>query len=167
VDALRQRLFALRDELFDFAAGGGLGFSDPGYTRSRMLLNSMIRFTHKLTFSRLVLSTIGRELCSRTERERTIGERPYRQLMEAIDNVPTDAARAKLLSIHSRTAMYIVRHLVLGSPLMLAYLVAYMLWGILVVGAKPPRGGALPPIDALEDEAIMTEAPALETAEVA
>src|SRR5882672_8095868 len=60
VDSLRERLFELRGELFDYAAAGDVSFSDPAYTRLRMLMNSMIRFAHRFTTSRVVTIYIFR-----------------------------------------------------------------------------------------------------------
>ncbi len=49
IDILRQRLFALRDELFDFAMDGYVRFDDPAYQLLRDLLNGTIRYAHNLT----------------------------------------------------------------------------------------------------------------------
>jgi len=53
VDRLRQELFGLRDELFDRAASGAIGFDSSAYMATRQMLNGMIRFSHRLSFSRL------------------------------------------------------------------------------------------------------------------
>ncbi len=56
LDILRQRLFAIRDELFDFAADGGIEFNDPTYRELRDDINSLIRFAHKLSFVRMIFA---------------------------------------------------------------------------------------------------------------
>jgi hypothetical protein len=53
IDTYRQRLFGVRDDLFDFAASGGIKFDDPAYTTLRDLSNGLIRFAHRLTFTRV------------------------------------------------------------------------------------------------------------------
>ncbi len=50
IDLFRQRLFALRDELFDLARSGAISFDDRAYGLLRSTLNGFIRFGHRLTF---------------------------------------------------------------------------------------------------------------------
>jgi hypothetical protein len=50
LDALRQHLFALRDELFDLARGGLLSFDSKAYGMLRSSINGNIRFGHRLGF---------------------------------------------------------------------------------------------------------------------
>jgi hypothetical protein len=54
VDALRQNLFAVRDELFDHARAGKISFDSSAYKATRSLLNGMIRFSHRVSFSRML-----------------------------------------------------------------------------------------------------------------
>lgn len=54
-DSLRQKLFALRDELFDYAADGNIDFGDPAYRLLRNFLNGTIRFAHKFSLLRLLM----------------------------------------------------------------------------------------------------------------
>src|SRR3989442_11092837 len=56
IDSLRERLFELRQELFDCAAMGVVPFDHPAYTDLRNIMNGMIRFAHKTTFLRLLLA---------------------------------------------------------------------------------------------------------------
>ena len=55
VDALRHRLFVLRDELFDYALRSGLAFDDPAYVILRSRINRTLRFAHKISFPRVLL----------------------------------------------------------------------------------------------------------------
>ena len=57
VDKVRDDLFALRDELFDYAWENTL-FEDDGYTKLRTIMNAMLRYAHKLTFARLLLTLL-------------------------------------------------------------------------------------------------------------
>src|SRR4051812_41355603 len=60
LDVFRQRLFALRDELFDVAAAGEIDFNDFAYGGLRLLINSIIRFGHRVTAWRvLILCVFG------------------------------------------------------------------------------------------------------------
>ncbi len=49
VDALRQELFALRDEVFDAAADGLIAFDHPAYGTFRNTLNGFLRFAHRVS----------------------------------------------------------------------------------------------------------------------
>jgi len=56
LDNLRQNLFAIRDDLFDFAADDGISFDDSSYRELRDDLNSLIRFANKVSMLRLLLA---------------------------------------------------------------------------------------------------------------
>jgi len=47
-DRTRQELFHVRNELFDFAAAGGISFDAPAYRYLRDYINGMIGFIHRL-----------------------------------------------------------------------------------------------------------------------
>jgi hypothetical protein len=50
VDVTRQRLFEVRDRLFDEAMRGRIFFEDPAYLAGREDINAMIRFCHRATW---------------------------------------------------------------------------------------------------------------------
>jgi len=152
VDHTRQKLFAIRDELFDYAADGGIGFDEVAYGRLRTLLNSLIRFSHRLTFSRLVFSSVAAEFVTPQ-----ISERPHQKLTNAIDAIPSEEAKTKLRDIHRRIALCIVRHLITGSPLGLAYVSVYVLRAIVRLHIGRGQISKLPPVDRLEDDAMLAE----------
>lgn len=55
VDRTRQRLFNIRDNLFDRAAAGeGITFDDAAYGITRTTLNGMIQFSHNIGLARLL-----------------------------------------------------------------------------------------------------------------
>lgn len=58
VDAYRQEIFKIRDELFNFAAEGGITFSHPAYGMARTYLNGTIRFTEHLSLVRMITANI-------------------------------------------------------------------------------------------------------------
>lgn len=55
VDCTRQELFALRDELFDYANSGNVSFDDEAYKTTRRMINGILRFTHDITLSNWVM----------------------------------------------------------------------------------------------------------------
>ncbi len=56
LDETRQRLFALRDDLFDYAQKGNIEFSNPAYCMVRSHLNRLIRNAHIFSIWQLVMS---------------------------------------------------------------------------------------------------------------
>jgi hypothetical protein len=51
---VRQRLFEQRDVLFNLAANRSISFDEDGYREGVRRVNSLIRFTHKATWQRLL-----------------------------------------------------------------------------------------------------------------
>ncbi len=51
---VRQRLFEQRDVLFNLAANNTISFDEDGYIEGVRRINSLIRFTHKATWQRLL-----------------------------------------------------------------------------------------------------------------
>ena len=54
VDRFREDMFALRDEIFDFASTGKIGFDSSAYQILRGTTNGFIRFAHKMGLLQLV-----------------------------------------------------------------------------------------------------------------
>lgn len=55
IDEFRQRVFALRDELFDYAADGAIEFENPAYVKLRRSMNGAIRFAESLTLWQILI----------------------------------------------------------------------------------------------------------------
>lgn len=58
LDTFREDLFAIRDDLFLYAADGNVGFEHPAYRILRHRLNVSLRFAHEFTLVRFVLATL-------------------------------------------------------------------------------------------------------------
>lgn len=58
LDAFRQKMFNLRDELFDEAYHGKIGFDDDAYGMLRSAMNGMIRFGHKFNLVQVLFMMI-------------------------------------------------------------------------------------------------------------
>ena len=58
VDAYRQEVFKIRDNLFNFAAEGGIEFAHPAYIMARTYLNGTIRFTERLSLVRMITANV-------------------------------------------------------------------------------------------------------------
>lgn len=104
----RQRLFELRDRLFDLAADGRIGFSDPAYLESREYLNFSIRRTHTNTFGQFVLGAI------------TLAEvgTPGETVLDTVERVQDEPIRRELREILLRSVATEVGHMFIRSPLL-------------------------------------------------
>jgi hypothetical protein len=125
LDALRDRLFAVREKLFDYAANGNVSFDDPAYTMLRMLLNSLIRFAHRLTFTRFVMGLIFAHW-----KDKPYDKEILVEWEKAIATLPTES-QAELRRIHEEALVLVVRHLVTGSPIMLVLLAVFVVCALL------------------------------------
>ena len=105
----RQKLFTVRDELFDFARRGSIAFTDPAYIALRAYINSMIRFSHLIGVTRLATFILF---------QRYIGDVPqhYPALGSAISQVKGREAKEFLIAIREQVADHTIRHLLFSSP---------------------------------------------------
>jgi hypothetical protein len=120
IDAFRQRLFGLRGELFDFAATGHVAFHDPAYTHLRTMLNSMIRFAHRVTFVRFALAV----LMYRQGLDRRGRGESWHKALRALPPGKVE----RLEHIHLKMLTLMVRHMATGSPLLMTGLAAFAAW---------------------------------------
>jgi hypothetical protein len=58
VDSTRQKLFELRDQLFARAVSGEISFDSPAYIAARAFLNGSIRYTHRVSVARALISLV-------------------------------------------------------------------------------------------------------------
>jgi hypothetical protein len=116
LDALRDTLFALRDELFLLAVDDkDLSFEHPAYTELRNNLNGMIRFAEKMTFFRSLLFRLS------------LPRPPTPDLATQISGLPLHVQK-RLLRIRTDATLAVANHAINGSPLVLV--VFYTLWTI-------------------------------------
>jgi hypothetical protein len=125
LDVLRDRLFAVRERLFDYAASGGVPFDHFAYTKLRMLINGLIRFGYRLTFTRF-LSGIAFMAWRGNEYDKGA----LAQWESAVAELPNEV-QIELRSIRDEALVLVVQHLVTGSPIMLASLAIFALWSML------------------------------------
>ncbi len=59
IDTFRQSIFAIRDELFLYAAQGNIAFDHPAYRSLRNMLNGYIRFSHRISLVRMIAHSIS------------------------------------------------------------------------------------------------------------
>ena len=71
IDQVRDDIFAIRDEMFIFAAENHI-LDHPSYMQLRELMNAIIRFAHKITFMRIILWSVAQRFISEEERRAII-----------------------------------------------------------------------------------------------
>lgn len=104
----RQKLFSVRDELFDLARNGTVAFTDPAYVALRAYINSMIRFSHLIGVTRLATFILFK---------RYIGFRPADPSLGSIlAQVKGRDAKEKLTDIKEQVMSHTVRFLLFSSP---------------------------------------------------
>lgn len=152
VDALRENLFALRGDLFDYAATGGVSFDHKAYALLRIKMNGMIRFAHRISYARLALTLVF--FCFSKP------EGVMQQQKEWKDAVATLSPEKQkhLLGFHNQMDVLIVKHMVLGSPVLMLVLGVFV--GVaIVLGVAMSLWRALtkltPGLDLLEAQALV------------
>lgn len=117
VDHFRQQMFALRDELFDFAADGRVKFDDHAYVLLRDLMNGTIRYAHNLTPYRTIMSFLRWKCLS--DKPSNAWSQAWEQALKQINDADT---RSQLENFHSRGTMLVVSQLVLSPGLLIVVL---------------------------------------------
>jgi hypothetical protein len=118
-DVARQRVFEIRDRLFDMAAEGRLDFSSREYRELRDSLNQSIRFAHLLTWPYFLHMAFALEL---------MRSPPQSQIRSAIDNLPDPATRIEVRQMidaanRAMMIMMLAKSIVLIAPAGIVYLV--------------------------------------------
>lgn len=114
-DFARDEMFAAREDFWDVAASGAIGFDDPNYRRVREAINSNIRFAHAVSLP-LILIHI--------QRQRPTKPPSSRQAADAIANIEVRRAANQALDRTERAAVWL---LCLQSPLLWFAVVAILL----------------------------------------
>lgn len=119
VEKTRQELFVIRDELFDYAAAGNIPFNHTAYGLLREMMNSMIRFTHKIDWVTLIFLLLAL-------RKALPKEGKYYILLKEIENLP-DEAKKEFEKYVFRMNMAVVSHLIKGSIFLMCITIVFAL----------------------------------------
>ncbi len=127
-DKLRQDIFCLRSELFEYATTGAISVRHPSYRKLWSLLNSVLRFAHEISFVRLAVTLIW-------ERARPMmpGIPNYMDDLRHADNLDS-AAFHKLESIHQRLIGALVVQILFTSVFAFPALVLYCIYNVVRYG---------------------------------
>ena len=138
VDSVRQKMFALRDEWFDYAASGGISFDHPVYGRLRRMMNAYIRFAHRLD-----LGCLGFRLTlNREERKWLSKYNPNQSLDEAIAELD-EPTKKVVKQLRGQMSVLVAKHIFLSPFAVIAVffavlpaLVVALILRANVIGAK-------------------------------
>jgi hypothetical protein len=112
VDQFRQKVFSLRDRLFDDAAAGRIPFNHKAYGIMRLTLNGSIRFAHRLNLLYFLI------VAFRT-RDRSQTSAHYDKMFSiAISNL-TYEQRSIFLKYRDELDELLIEHIVFSSPMVL------------------------------------------------
>jgi hypothetical protein len=112
VDFFRQRMFSLRDELFDEGCRGTISFDHPAYGMLRSTMNGFIRFGHKMG----ILNFIFFVVYLNKEDQKALREVSFdAHWQNATMDLPM-GVKDKLFNYKLRMNMLLVEHLLLVSP---------------------------------------------------
>src|SRR5438552_9516272 len=119
VDLFRQRLFVLRDGLFDFAEAGQVSFDHPAYGMLRSTLNGFIRFGHRFGLLQIVI------FVSRIREAdlKAAGEPGFEEKWQRVLSDLPPPAREKLNRMLAEMHLIVTDQLVFTSPVLLATLI--------------------------------------------
>ncbi len=114
IDRTRQSLFAVRDEMFDYATAGHISFDDPAYILLRQTMNGMIRFTHRVD----ILTIFGMFLAKLfMPRE---NDSSFDKLFnKALTNIESREVRQRVFQFYMRMNLIVIAHIVKSSILAL------------------------------------------------
>jgi hypothetical protein len=113
-DNLRDQLFTVRDEMFLYALDRGI-VDTPAHENLRRLMNSLIRYAHRVSLGRLILLDLSR----RVFKINPTLPKTYVDWVEAVAALPVDEAE-RMRDYHAQAMFLIMKHMVSGSPLLWA-----------------------------------------------
>lgn len=116
VDRFRQEMFALRDEVFDFAASGGIAFRHPAYGTLRLTMNGFVRWADRL---RLMDVVFLRLMSRRDVGENTKFDADWERALDSLD----DTSRRRMNEFRDRMHQVLIAHLLRRAPVVFATLI--------------------------------------------
>jgi hypothetical protein len=132
-DIARQFVFERRDEIFDLAKAGKLGFDSPEYRIIRESLNQLIRFAHELTLPRFVFlmcSLSADELNRASDLSKAIAGIEDRETRREVERIVKDARSIMILMLGMKSSMLVVVALAAVIPALIGGLgkIRTLLW---------------------------------------
>lgn len=116
VDRFRQEMFALRDEVFDFASAGGIPFRHPAYGMLRLTMNGFVRWADRL---RLMEVVVFRLLSRRDLGESRKFDAGWEKALKGLD----DTSRCQMNDFRDRMNQVLITYLLFSAPVVVATLI--------------------------------------------
>jgi hypothetical protein len=114
LDAFRQKMFTLRDQLFDEAAAGLIAFDHPVYGLLRKTMNGYLRFGHKLTLTETFILFLHVRKDQKELEPYTFDAR-FKKVSQGLD----EEALARVNFYHEQMHTLLIKHMLKGSPVFL------------------------------------------------
>lgn len=122
IDSFRQKVFTLRDEMFDMASSGKIPFNHKAYGRLRSTMNGSIRFAEEISLARLFLVILC-NLKNKIQREKF-----SEKFSAEVENLPLEQKNI-FQCYYNRFSQLLVTQLIANSPLTVVLLVVpFMLY---------------------------------------
>jgi hypothetical protein len=116
VATFRQRVFSLRDEMFDMAMAGKIPFNHKGYGRLRVTMNGSIRYAEEISLVRVLLFALL------NRKNQNAPEGFSAAFLKEINDLPFDQKMA-LCQLHNRFSALITKHAIYNSPITIFILI--------------------------------------------
>jgi len=116
VESFRDRMLALRDEMFLDAAKGYLDFDDAAYGMLRSTMNGLIRFGDRISFMQLFLIVIF---------TKPTGDGFTQKLQKHLENLPSEK-RDKLNHYRDRMDSLLIWHVIWLEPALGVFLISFV-----------------------------------------
>jgi len=129
LDGFRQKMFGIRDEMFDYAANGNIAFDHPAYVMLRHQMNGLIRHGHQLTVFRCLMTVAMRKI-----EGTTLDTSWHSEWQKSLDSLKSNEVRETLMTFYQRSMWLAAKRLLWGSPLLwfitLLFMVQLLLQGM-------------------------------------
>src|SRR6266850_2188296 len=120
IDSLRNELFALRNELFDYAATGMISFGDPAYNMLRNVMNGIIRFPHRVSLFSITMVLVAQRISRNPGYE--LAQQKWTLAIHRLE----EPQRAYIIQINNRLSTILAKNLTKHSPVLWVALVIHM-----------------------------------------
>ncbi len=126
VDAFRQKVFALRDEMFDAAADGKIPFNHKGYGRLRSTMNGAIRYAEEYSILHMTIWYLF-------QRNNNLPMKRYQDaFLDEIRDLPEEE-QSILKGYRKRFQSLLIRQIITNSPILIVpLLIPIMVYSALV-----------------------------------
>ena len=109
--------------MFEYANAGNLEFTHPAYTDLRLTINALIRYGHRVTIWRIVMSMVS--LARSGDSHMANGYIEWKEQTERIENEET---RNRIYAFRNEISQIMAAHMVLISPMTIAVVSAIAIY---------------------------------------